>query len=41
MQERLEHHSGDLQVTSSAKGTTIRARLPKGLLRDAVREVAE
>ena len=33
MQERLEHQNGELQVISSAKGTTIQARLPKKLLR--------
>jgi len=33
MQERLEHHHGELRITSTAKGTTIQARLPKGLLR--------
>lgn len=39
MQERLEHHNGDLKVSSSGKGTTIRARLPKGLLRSAPLEM--
>jgi two-component system, NarL family, sensor kinase len=33
MQERIEHQNGELQVISSAKGTTIQARLPKKLLR--------
>lgn len=33
MQERLEHQNGSLQVFSSCDGTTIQARLPKGLLR--------
>ena len=33
MQERLEHHEGELLISSSAEGTTIRARLPKKLLR--------
>ncbi|MFD2206967.1 cache domain-containing protein [Kiloniella antarctica] len=33
MQERLEHHGGELQVTSSTKGTSIVAILPKGILR--------
>lgn len=40
MQERLEHHNGDLEVTSSVDGTTIRARLPKGLLRSVPMEMA-
>ena len=38
MQERLEHHNGELQVSSSAAGTTILARLPKGLLRAGLEE---
>ncbi|MEH6632504.1 MAG: cache domain-containing protein [Halopseudomonas aestusnigri] len=33
MQERLEHHGGELEITSSPKGTTIMAILPKGILR--------
>ncbi len=33
MQERLEHHGGELNITSSSKGTTIMAILPKGILR--------
>ena len=35
MRERVEHHSGELRILSSAKGTTIEARLPKSLLRCA------
>jgi len=32
MHERLEYHNGELSVSSSENGTTISARLPKGLL---------
>lgn len=40
MQERLAHHQGELKISSSAKGTTIRAQLPKGLLRSVPLENA-
>ena len=33
MQERMEHHGGELEITSSSSGTRIVATLPKGILR--------
>ncbi|WP_417455588.1 cache domain-containing protein [Kiloniella sp.] len=33
MQERMEHHGGELDITSSPSGTKIVATLPKGILR--------
>lgn len=41
MQERLEHQNGVLQVSSSAKGTTIQARLPRKLLGPEIAPVNE
>ncbi len=32
MQERIEHHNGELKILSSNRGTTIRAKMPKKLL---------
>jgi len=32
MRERLEHHNGSFQICSSAKGTKVIARLPRGVL---------
>lgn len=40
MQERLEHHNGELLVSSSADGTTVQAKLPRGLLRSTAEEAA-
>jgi len=40
MQERLEHHHGELRIASTGKGTTIQARLPKGLLRSGPTELS-
>lgn len=40
MQERLAHHNGELTLTSSAEGTTVQARLPKGLLLKTATEAA-
>ncbi len=32
MQERIEYHNGELKILSSARGTTIRAKMPRKLL---------
>ena len=39
MQERMEHFGGSLDVTTSAKGTTLRARLPKTIYTTQRQEV--
>jgi len=39
MQERLEHHKGELIISSSGDGTTIIAKLPKGMLKPGYEEI--